>query len=75
MVAADAENRAFAGAVYDSCREILADRDEIPQLRLLALEYLRRGLTLDDMERIKAMQDTETGPMRKALVDFLFEFF
>jgi len=55
---------------------LLMDRDEIPQIRLLALEYLRRDLNANDVIVIQRMQNDETDEaMRKALTSFLFEFF
>ncbi len=75
LAAVSAKDPEFAAEVYRRCRALLADREAIPQLRLLALEYLRRDLTLDDMVAIKQQQETEDPPMRKALSSFLFEFF
>lgn len=74
-IAALTPDAALAKSVYDTYRNVLADADEIPQMRLLALEYLRRDLTLDDMEALQGMAQRETGPMRRALVNALFEFF
>lgn len=74
-MAADTADAAFAEEVYDLFRQILGDREDLPQMRLLALQNLRRVLTLDDMEAVKELQKQEEGPMRRALTDFLFEFF
>lgn len=74
-VAADRESEEIATPIYALFRAILADREEIPQVRLLALGYLRRDLRIDDMEAVKRMLADEEEPMRKALTDFLFEFF
>jgi HEAT repeat protein len=62
--------------VYERMRAMLYAPREIPQLRLLALEWLRRDLTLEDQQRLKASLPDEPDPaMRVALNDFLFEFF
>lgn len=74
-VASEREDPAFSPRVYELMRSILADREEIPQMRLSALDYLRRKLRLDDVMAIKRMAPDESEPMRKALTDFLFEFF
>lgn len=66
---------AFSRQVYDFYRELVLAGDELPQIRLLALEYLRRDLRLDDAFAIKARLAAEAESMRKALNDFLFEFF
>lgn len=63
------------GKVYALFRQLLADRAEEPQIRLLALQYLRKDLRLDDAIRVAGQLEAEAEPMRKALNDFLFEFF
>src|SRR6185295_20180299 len=51
-----ASQPAGAGAsIYALYREILLDRAEAPQIRLLALLYLRKDLTLDDVPRIRSL--------------------
>ena len=67
--------REAAELTYGHFRRLLADRTEEPQIRLLALLYLRKDLRLADAMKIKAMLAEEDEPMRKALNDFLFEFF
>lgn len=74
-IASTTENAAASKVIYDFFRTVLHDPAEVPQVRLLALEYLRRDLTLDDMKAIKKLHQAEAGPMRQALSDFLFEFF
>jgi hypothetical protein len=74
-IAADREDPAISAKVYGYLREVLADRTEIPQIRLSALERLRRDLRLEDMKTIKGWLADEEEPMRKALTAFLFEFF
>lgn len=55
--------------------KIRADRTELPQIRLLALQFARRHVTLDDAMAMRAALAEEPEPMRWALNDFLFEFF
>jgi hypothetical protein len=74
-IAADREDAEVSRRVYSRLREILADVDEIPQMRLLALELLRRNLTVADATRIKRLLTKEKAPMRRALNNFLYEFF
>ncbi len=54
---------------------LLNDTEEIPQLRLLALEFARRQMDLDDAMAIRKLAEREEPAMQKALMDFLFEFF
>ena len=74
-VAADREESALSEKIYGAFRAVLADRDEIPQMRLLALEHLRRDLRLDDAMRLKRACADEDPRMRKALTAALFHFF
>jgi len=75
-LAAVVDDEEFRTSVYDLCREVVQNQDEIPQMRLLALEYLRRDLNLDDMIMITRLQNTEENQtMRRAWTAMLFEFF
>ncbi len=74
-VAADRADPAVSKPVYDLLRALIIDKTEIPQLRLLALEYLRRDLRIEDARKIKRILGKEKAPMRAAFTDFLFEFF
>ena len=74
-VAADREEPELSAAVHALLRRLLFDRDEIPQMRLSALGHLRRDLRLDDMRSISDLARDEEPSMRKALTDFLFEFY
>lgn len=74
-VAALAADEEFNRAVYDSYREVIRNRDEIPQLRLMALQFLERDLRIEDMLMLREMQESEEGPMRRMLVAYLYEFF
>ena len=69
------KDEAFAQSVTDLFRSIIQDSDDIPQMRLLALQFLRRDLRIDDMKAILKLYRSENGPIRKALSDFLWEFF
>ena len=62
-------------ALRNELRAVLFDRSQAPQLRLVALRYLRRGITLDDAMTLRDGLAEEAVGMRKALSDFLFEFF
>ena len=74
-IAGDREDEEIDAAIYGRLREILFDAEEIPQMRLTALEYLRRDLSFDDVVPLRGLA-AESGPqMRAALSDFLFEFF
>ncbi len=61
--------------IYDRYRAVVRDRTEIPQLRLLCMEWLRRDLTLEDAMEWRQMLGEEAEPMRKLINDQLFEFF
>lgn len=74
-VAVDRETADIRGPIFAELRRVFGDRSETPQMRLHALEMLRRDLTLDDQERIRKMLRDEDVKMRAALSDFLFEFF
>ena len=74
-VAADRQDPEVKGVVYEVLREVLMDREELPQLRLASLVYLKRDLGLDDVALLKAALPKEDLPMRTALSDFLYEYF
>lgn len=57
-------------------REILFDRSEVPQLRVLALNLLTKNfLELDDAMKLKNGRPEESPQMRVLLGDFLNEYF
>jgi hypothetical protein len=57
-------------------RTILFDKDELPQLRVLALNLLSlRHLTLEDALRLKNERFAQQDGMRALWNDFLFDFF
>jgi len=74
-MAAVTKDQAFAERVYAAFRDIVHDRQDLPQMRLLALTYLRRDLDLDDMRAVQKLQQEEESPMKKAFTDFLYEFY
>ncbi|MEC7584523.1 MAG: HEAT repeat domain-containing protein [Planctomycetota bacterium] len=79
-VASDRTDPAIVEPILQSLRDILFDADELPQLRVQALNALtRRWLTLQDAMRLKRAQepigDRETPSMRALFKDFLFEYF
>lgn len=74
-IAADRESAEIKGAVYSAFRAVVEDATDLPQMRLLALEYLRRDLTLADWAKVRGLLELSDEPMRRALSDFLFEFF
>ena len=74
-VAVDRERVEVRAPIFAELRRVFGDREEIPQMRLWALEMLRRDIDLDDQARIRAMLREEQPAMRNALSDFLFEFF
>ena len=66
----------FRRRTYDLFRRITLDLEEIPQMRLLAVDYLRRDVSLADMMAFQRQQRKETSEaMRKALAAYLFEYF
>jgi hypothetical protein len=74
-VAADRADPEIAAPLYGVLRDVVFDGQKSPQMRLVALEFLVRDLNLDDAMRLKRSLPDEEPPMRKALSDFLFEFF
>lgn len=73
--AAEHEGAAASTQIYGLMRGMVLDRQESPQMRLAALTYLRRDLTLEDAMAIKGILSEEDMPMRRALSDFLFDLF
>jgi hypothetical protein len=74
-IAADREDPKFNATTFTRLRRILSDREEIPQMRLLALNLLQRDIRIDDAMTIKRLLEDEEPPMRRALNNYLFEFF
>lgn len=74
-VAADRADPEIKAAIYGRLREVVADQQASPQMRLLALEYVRRGLGPEHVSWLKTVSRAGGRPMRDALSDQLFEFF
>ena len=62
-------------AAYEALRRVAFNRKEIPQMRLLALDYLRKDIRLEDAMNIKRGLRKESRPMQRYLSDHLLEFF
>jgi HEAT repeat protein len=75
MAGGGSARREVMDLIYGRLRTLLADTTEESQMRLLALQFLRRDFRLEDAMKLKGMLRSEPEPMRKALNDFLFEFF
>lgn len=57
-------------------REVLFDREELPQLRVLALNLLvPRSVTLDDARRLDQARQREERPLRTLFTEWLNEYF
>ena len=54
---------------------VVCDRDEIPQVRLLALDYWKRYMGVDDILKVTRLLGDEKPAMRQAFSDFLFLYF
>ncbi|MGE0141696.1 MAG: HEAT repeat domain-containing protein [Planctomycetota bacterium] len=74
-VAVDREDDAIRRPIFAEFRRILGDASELPQMRLLALEMLRRDLSLADQEWLRGLSPKLDSALRAAVSDFLFEFF
>ena len=61
--------------VYAALRRIVFNRKEIPQMRLLALEYLRKDVRLEDAMNLKRALRRENRQMRSYFSDYLLEYF
>jgi hypothetical protein len=75
-LAADRGDAATRDECLGELRRLLFDRDELPQLRVLALNLLTpRGLRVEDALRLKRQRFDEAPSMRALFADFLNEFF
>jgi len=61
--------------VYAALRRIVFNPKEVPQLRLLALDYLRKDLRLEDAMNLKRALRKESPQMRSYFSDYLLEYF
>lgn len=75
-IAADRRDPGLAAELLAPLREVLFAREELPQLRVLALNALARNwLTIDDALRLKNQRHDEQPGLRVLFGDFLLEFF
>ena len=74
-IAGARSDEAWTKDVYAALRGILLDPKDVPQLRLLALDYLRKDLRIDDAMKLKRTLRKESRAMRRYLSDYLFEYF
>jgi hypothetical protein len=75
-IAADRTDPALQQACIAPLRTILFDREEVPQMRVLALNQLtRRWLTIEDITRLKNSYRDEAPGLRAVFGDFLLETF
>ncbi|MCA8955630.1 MAG: hypothetical protein KDC87_06125 [Planctomycetes bacterium] len=64
----------LAPPVYGALREILFDPAQVPQVRMLALDYLRKDLRLSDAIKLKGRLPQEEKGLRQYFSDYLTEF-
>jgi hypothetical protein len=75
-MASDRDDPAIRELCLPLLREILFDRSQLPQLRVLALNLLTsRFVTIDDAMQLKRMRYDEAPGMRTLLTDYLLTFF
>lgn len=75
-IAADRRDPELAAALIAPLRELLFARDELPQLRVLALNQLARNwLTIEDALRLKNQRHDEQPGLRALFGEFLVEYF
>jgi HEAT repeat protein len=75
-IAADRADKELQSAMVEPLRRIVFDREELPQMRILALNLLaRRWLTLDEVLRLRSSHRDEAPGMRAFLSDFLGDMF
>jgi HEAT repeat protein len=75
-IAADRKDPAVQTAALQPVRAILFDREELPQLRVQALNLLaRRWLLIEDVVALRNQRHQETGGMRALIGDFLLDSF
>lgn len=75
QIAADREDEVIDELINGELRSVLADREETPGMRLLALKLLSRVLTLDDAMRLRLGLEDETADMAQAISDVLHLYF
>jgi hypothetical protein len=65
----------IADKIYAALRERVFDTAELPQIRILSLDYMRKDIGLADAMKLKAMLPKEHTGIRQYFSDYLFEFF
>lgn len=75
-IASDRSDAELQAAMVEPLRRILFDREELPQMRVLALNLLaRRWLTIDEVLRLRNAHRDEAPALRAFLADFLNDMF
>ncbi|HEU4418309.1 MAG TPA: hypothetical protein VFT55_05180, partial [Planctomycetota bacterium] len=75
-LASDRTDKELQEACLAPVRAVLFDPNELPQMRVLALNLLaRRWLTIDEVLRLKSMRLQEKPGMRVLFTDFLNDSF
>ena len=70
------DQKDLSNACVEPVRAVLMDPDELPQLRVQALNLLARNwLTIDDVMRLQRIRRKESPGMRALLADFLLDAF
>ncbi len=64
-----------ADKIYAALRERVFDTAELPQIRILSLDYMRKDIGIADAMKLKAMLPKEHTGIRQYFSDYLFEFF
>jgi hypothetical protein len=65
----------LAQSIYAALREVVFDAEDEPQVRILALDYLRKDIRLADAMQLKSRLGQEKPGLRKYFSDYLTEFF
>jgi HEAT repeat protein len=74
--AADRQDPALVADCVAAVRDVLFDRRQLPQLRVLALNLMRlRSLTIDDVLRLRNSYRDEAPGLRALFADFLQDAF
>ena len=61
--------------IYDALRRRLFDAEELPQIRILSLNYLRKDIRLSDAMRLRSRMRRDEEGLRMYFSDYLREFF
>lgn len=75
-IASDRDDQAMRDLCLPIVRAVLFDREEVPQMRVLALNLLtRRFLSIDDAMKLKNTRHEESPQLRILFADFLNDYF